>query len=317
MRFSIHHIQRNNLGLIILKDSQTNTEAAVLPAFGALLHEFSLLINGSLFNIIDNYKNGEDVKNKMHVNFKSAKLSPFACRIPDGKYSFNENEFEFQTRFMDGSAIHGLLYNKPFLLIKDFADDESASIILQYDYKKDDAGYPYNYRCTIEYTLSDDNSLQVKTTINNVSETTIPIADGWHPYFQLGGNINKWSLQFDAENILEFDEKLIPTGKFLNYNTFNKPRLIEDVALDNCFLLHKNINGAACTLINPSNKLSLSIFPDKNYPYLQIYTPPERTSIAIENLSAAPDAFNNKIGLTLLSPNTTKSFAVIYQISVL
>lgn len=316
MRFSIYHKQENNLDLIILKDSQTSTEAAVLPAFGALLHEFSLLIENKLFNIIDNYKSGEHIKNEMPVNFKSAKLSPFACRIPDGKYSFNENDFEFQTRFMDGSAIHGLLYNKKFLLINESANDERATITLQYDYKKDDAGYPYNYRCEIEYTLSDNNSLKVKTTIHNLSDVTIPIADGWHPYFQLGEKIDDCILQFNAESILEFDEKLIPTGKLLHYNKFNQPHLIEDAELDNCFLLNKNMNGAACKLINPSNKISLSIFPDKNYPYLQIYTPPGRASIAIENLSAAPDAFNNKMGLTLLSANSLQSFAVIYQIGL-
>jgi aldose 1-epimerase len=317
MRFSIHHKQENNLDLIVLQDSQTKTEAVVLPAFGALLHEFSIVINNKLFNIIDNYKSSEHIKNELSVNFKSAKLSPFACRIPDGKYSFNENNFEFQTRFMDGSAIHGLLYNKPFALIKEFASDENASITLQYDYKKDDAGYPYNYRCEIEYTLSDNNSLQVKTTINNLSDVTIPIADGWHPYFQLGGKIDNWSLQFNAENILEFDDKLIPTGKLLNYNKFNQPHLIEDTELDNCFLLNKAINGAACRLINPSNKLSLSFFPDKNYPYLQIYTPPNRASIAIENLSAAPDAFNNKMGLTLLLAGSSQTFTVIYQTGIL
>jgi aldose 1-epimerase len=208
-----------------------------------------------------------------------------------------------------------LLYNKPFVLINEFADDEKASISLQYNYKKDDAGYPYNYRCEVEYTLSDNNSLQVKTTINNLSEPTIPIADGWHPYFQLGGEINNWLLQFNAEGILEFDDKLIPTGKLLIYNKFNNPHLIEDVQLDNCFLLNKNMEGAACRLINPYNKLSLSFFPDKNYTYLQIYTPPGRTSIAIENLSAAPDAFNNKMGLTLLSAGDSQTFTVIYQVS--
>ncbi len=316
MRFSIHHKQ-NNLDVVVLQDSLTKTEAAVLPAFGALLHEFSLLINNNLINIIDNYESAENIKNELSVNFKSAKLSPFACRIPEGKYSFNKNDFEFQTKFMDGSAIHGLLYNKKFLLINEFANDEKATITLQYDYKKDDAGYPYNYRCEVEYVLSINNSLQIKTTVYNLSETIIPIADGWHPYFKLGGKIDDWLLQFNAESILEFNNKLIPTGKLLTYNKFAEPRLIRDTELDNCFLLNKNISGAACTLINPLNKISLSFFPDKNYPYLQIFTPPNRASIAIENLSAAPDAFNNKMGLTLLSANSSQSFTVIYQTGIL
>jgi galactose mutarotase-like enzyme len=43
----------------------------------------------------------------------------------------------------------------------------------------------------------------------------------------------------------------------------------------------------------------LTIEPDKEYPILQIYIPPHRNSIAIENLSGAPDNFNNKMGLVI------------------
>jgi len=46
-----------------------------------------------------------------------------------------------------------------------------------------------------------------------------------------------------------------------------------------------------------------------------VYTPPHRKSIAIENLSAAPDVFNNKMGLQVLEPDEQATFATIYQIS--
>jgi aldose 1-epimerase len=315
MRFSINRKQENNLDLVVLKDEYTKTEAALLPACGASLHGFSVLIKDDPVNIIDNYNSDAQVKKELSSTFKSSKLSPFACRIPDGRYTFNEIEYEFQTRFMDGSAIHGLLYNKSFALIKESADEKKAAVTLQYDYKKDDAGYPYYYRCEVEYSLSDNNALEVKTIVHNLSETTIPIADGWHPYFKLGGKVDDWLLYFTTDGILEFDEKLIPTGRILNYNNFSSPQLIESMELDNCFLVKKNIEGPACQLINHSNKLTLSFFPDANYPYLQIFTPPHRNSIAIENLSAAPDCFNNKMGLTLLSANSSQTFTVIYQLS--
>jgi aldose 1-epimerase len=45
-----------------------------------------------------------------------------------------------------------------------------------------------------------------------------------------------------------------------------------------------------------------------------LYTPPHRRSIAIENLSSAPDAFNNGIGLISLDPDHTRTFSVRYVI---
>jgi aldose 1-epimerase len=49
---------------------------------------------------------------------------------------------------------------------------------------------------------------------------------------------------------------------------------------------------------------------------LQIFTPDSRQSIAIENLSGAPDCFNNGMGLVLLAPNSSKTFSVIYQVRI-
>ena len=72
----------------------------------------------------------------------------------------------------------------------------------------------------------------------------------------------------------------------------------------------------ACTLCNSSIGLTLTIKTDKSYPYLLIYTPAHRNSIAIENLSAAPDAFNNKMGLEILKPGESISFKTSFIISV-
>jgi aldose 1-epimerase len=88
------------------------------------------------------------------------------------------------------------------------------------------------------------------------------------------------------------------------------------MVLDNCFVLKKEEKGAACEVFNPANGIKLSFFPDSAYPYLQIYTPPERRSIAIENLSGAPDCFNNRMGLLLLQPGHSQTFTIEYRLSL-
>ncbi|HZE84227.1 MAG TPA: aldose 1-epimerase, partial [Puia sp.] len=153
------------------------------------------------------------------------------------------------------------------------------------------------------------------TIVTNTGKGTMPIADGWHPYFQLGGSVDSWLLQFSATAIVEFDERLIPTGRLLKYDTFKKARLIGDEQLDNCFVLDPGAMPA-CELFNPANGLRVTFFPDPGYPYLQLFTPPGRKSIAVENLSAAPDAFNNKMGLLLLGPGSSQTFTVNYKVGV-
>ena len=316
MSFSTGKRTENGLELVVLKDDQEGTEALLLPAFGALLHGFSIEAGGERINVVDHYTGYEAAKKEISTSFKSARLSPFPCRIPEGRYSFEGKQYELQKKFPDGSAIHGLLYDKAFEPVAAGADHTRAMASFQYHYQQDDDQYPFDYTCTVEYILRGSASLEIRATSRNNGDKPIPMADGWHPYFQLGGKVDEWELYFDADAMLEFDDKLIPTGRLVRQNLFTEPRRIGPLFLDNCFLLNKARGKAACELLNPRNGLKVSFFPGEEYPYLQLFTPPHRKSIAIENLSAAPDSFNNRMGLLLLGPGQSQTFALRYQLSL-
>ena len=316
MNFSIERLEENGLSLVRLRDTVTKVEVDILPAYGALLHAFRIPVEDQLFNIIDNYRTNEEIEEQLGRSFKSSKLSPFVCRIPGGKYHWIDKDYEITTKFFDGSAIHGLLYNKPFLVGDEYVSDELASIRLKYHYKKNDPGYPFDYTCEVVYMLHPGAVLQVETTILNLDPHTIPIADGWHPYFTLGGKIDNYEMQFASDSMLQFDEKLIPTGRIISDPSFKEPALIKDRKFDNCFLLLIEEGKPCCVIHNPENSLSLSFFVNNNYPYLQIYTPDHRNSIAIENLSGAPDCFNNGMGLKSILPRHSETFNVWYRAGI-
>lgn len=316
MSFSINKHQENGLSLLRLQDNATEAMVTILPAYGALLHSFEIPFQGKSFNIIDNYTSKEDAEQSLTSSYKSAKLSPFVCRIPEGKYRYEGQEYEISQKFKDGTAIHGLLANKPFNLLSQYTDDKMASATFRYHYKREDPGYPFDYNCEIRYTLHPDRVLQVETILLNLDDRTIPIADGWHPYFTLGDTVNDYEMQFSSNSMLEFNAQLIPTGKLLTDLSFATPARLNDRFLDNCFLLDVKEGAPCCELHNPNNGLTLTFFTNARYPYLQIYTPDHRKSIAIENLSGAPDCFNNGMGLILLEPRQTASFNVYYQLSV-
>ncbi len=316
MNFSIERLEENGLTLVRLKDAIAKTEVDILPAYGAILHAFRIAVNGNLFNIVDNYKDKNEIEESLSKSYKSSKLSPFVCRIPEGKYNWLDQEYEVSKKFFDGSAIHGLVYDKNFLIGDEYISDELASIRLKYHYKKNDPGYPFDYTCEVVYMLHPENVLQVETTILNLDNHTIPVADGWHPYFSLGGKIDEYEMQFASDSMLEFDEKLIPTGRIITDPSFKEPALIKDRKFDNCFLLLVEEGKPCCVVHNLENSLSLSFFVNNNYPYLQIYTPDHRNSIAIENLSGAPDCFNNGMGLKSILPRHSETFNVWYRVGI-
>ena len=314
MSFNITSEKDDDLNLLQISDLTSGIQVRILPEAGALLHEYSIPLGNRRIQVVDGYKNMADLKKYYPVSYKSAKLSPFVCRISGGRYRFAGTSYEFRDKFLDGSAIHGLLFNKPFSLLEKKSEKEEASITLGYHYQKEDPAYPFDYKITVKYTLKTGGRLFLETTLLNCSGQPIPIADGWHPYFKLEGIVNDWLLSFRSRKNVAFNEKLIPMGHLIDISAFYLPEPVGETFFDHCYLLEPGKGKAAATLENPENGLRLSIFPDASYPYLQIYTPPDRNSIAIENLSSAPDSFNNGMGLIELEPDHLQSFSVLYQL---
>jgi len=315
MPFSINIDNTELFPVIILKDESTDTEAEIY-SFGALLNAFSVSTKKGRRNIIDGFTSVADAKENITSAFKSAKLSPFVCRMAKGEYSFNDKRYKIQKFYLGEEAIHGLLFNAPFNIENFSSNEESVFVKLVYDYNNRNEGYPFPYKIEVVYTLSAGNKLHIKTTVINQGESEMPIGDGWHPYFQLGETINDLYVQFNSDTMLEFDSHLLPTGNTISNTKFETMQLFGDTFLDNCFVL-KNEQSPACILKDKKSALQLSIEADGAYPYLQVYTPPHRRSIAIENLSSAPDSFNNHIGLVIVKPSEEYSFAASYTITLL
>lgn len=317
MRFRITQSAENGINLINLHDQQENVTVSIVPDHGAMLHAFVVSASSGPVNIISNYPNKAELDQQLAMSYKSSKLSPFPCRIEHGTYTWRNQEYQFANRFPDGSAIHGLLFNKAFEIVQETTNEFYASVLLQYAFQAEDPGYPFKYTCQIRYTLLHQNTLQVQTILTNTDTQTIPIADGWHPYFQLGDSINDCELQFTSSDMLEFNDALIPTGKRIPFQTFNTLQPFDDTVLDNCFVLDKAAGEPVCELRNTQVGLSIRFTTDGEYPFLQLYTPPDRKSLAIENLTSAPNCFNNKIGLLELEPGDTKTLTLHYTVQTI
>ena len=313
MPFEIQVDASQEYPIILLKDTLTNCQATIY-SFGGILNAFSLPVNGISQNIIAGFESVADAKLQITNGFKSAKLAPFVCRLWEGKYSFNNQSYQIEKFYMGNHAIHGIVYDAVYAIKSTETNADSASVVLAYNYAGTDKGYPFSFILTIEWTLTTGNKLSVTSTVTNTNDCKIPFSDGWHPYFNLGNSVNNYWLQFDSNQQLEFNADLLPTGHFITDNRFTEGTLLKGINLDNCFVLNKALANPQCTLSNET--LQLRIEPDARYPYLQIYIPDNRQSIAIENLSAAPDAFNNKIGLLELEPYQQYQFSTSYTITL-
>lgn len=302
--------------IILLKDLSNNTFVEIYT-FGALLNKFCVSKDEEVLNVIDGFSTPAEAKDTITPFFKSAKLSPYACRVKDGKYQFGERNYQLQKYSSHNHALHGLIFDADFSIADYYSDDSKATVVLEYNYDTTINGYPFFYKCAVEYTLASSNNLTVSTTITNTDDKLMPLMDGWHPYFKLEDSISNYQLEFQSKEMLEFDEDLLPTGKLLPFQEFGSLKELKTTEFDNCFTLNFAECQPMCVLRNPARKIQIEFHPSSSYPYLQIYTPEHRKSIAIENLSAAPNAFNNGIGLKVLEPNEVATFSTSFVIKFL
>jgi aldose 1-epimerase len=173
-------------------------------------------------------------------------------------------------------------------------------------------GYPFTLELRVEYSLS-PGGLGVRTTATNASGDACPYGAGAHPYLAVGAGVDEAVLRLPAEAVLEADERGIPVGSAPVEGTeldFRKPRSVGPARLDHCFTdLDRGEDGRVRVEIDKT-----ALWADESYPYLMIFTgdglpDADRTSLAVEPMTCAPNAFASGDGLIVLEPGESHAAA--------
>ena len=308
MSFQIEMVPHGQFELLRLMDTSNQTVIEIATK-GALLNSWQVMGSNQALEIVEGNDFSKGWVNFENNGFRGGKMSPFSCRLENGQYTIDNTTYTLEKFYHDKHALHGILYDAEFAIHSKGTDASNAMVNLAYHYKGTDKGFPFAYSLLVTWQLHKNNLVTVETSITNLSESTIPMMDGWHPYFKLDSNINDATITLKANGKIEYDDKLLPTGKILNENEFEISKKIEGLHLDNCYLVDASEN--TCLLEN--DQYQIIVQPLMNYPYLQLYTPSDRKSIAIENLSGIPNCFNNKIGLQLMKPHQNLVLKTSYQ----
>jgi len=276
-----------------------SSSAQIISDLGCNLN--SLMLNGQ--DIID----GNTDEEMLSSNYlaKSALLMPFPNRIDKGKYNFGGKTYRLPiNKKAEGHAIHGLVYDKPFKLVNTKTTKTSVSASFFYGISNTQhEGYPFNLLFLVTCAL-ESNQFTISVSGTNNGKSVLPYGVGWHPYLKTNKKIDRCKLSISSRHMLEIGQtkKMIPTGKIKRANAFNNG-LMGKQRFDTCFT---NLFSHKTQFEN------IILFQDSTMNFLQVYTPENRQSIAIEPMSCAPDAFNNKMGMISLVPLTsvTHSFGI-------
>lgn len=243
---------------------------------------------------------------KYEHSFNAALLFPFANRIDNGVYSYNNKSYQLKcNEINNNNALHGLIYNKKFKLISKKTGVNSTSVNLEYIETVKNAGFPFTYKIQLIYKTT-KKSLRLKVRIENTDTLAFPFTLGWHPYFY-SSNLMKSNIHFHADKKVIHNKKKISEG-MESYNSEKKLKLA-DKNLDDCF----HLSAKKIKFKTPKYHLALKTTTKNNY--LQIYTPDNANAIAIEPLTGISNSFNNKEGLQVLEPNA--AFSTTWKLKII
>lgn len=235
---------------------------------------------------------------------RSQLLVPWPNRLRDGRYEFGGTTHQLAlTEPTRSNASHGLVRWVSWTVVR----RDAAAIELAY-FLPAQTGYPWALDLRTTYALADDG-LTVTQSATNRADSPAPYASGAHPYLLAGpGPCDDWELELPAATYLTVDEeRLLPTGRACFDGIVGSPlggTVLNHAVTD----LTRDAEGVARVRLLAGGT-GTELWVDGNHRWLQVYTgddtPTPRVSVAVEPMTAPPDAFNSGEDLVVIEPGAT------------
>ena len=240
-------------------------------------------------------------------------LIPWPNRLDGGRYEFAGRSHQVPITEIDkNNALHGFTRWMTWEIAHRDASTARLGLLL---YPRH--GYPFALSNEIEYRVS-PAGVTVAVTATNVGRSGLPYANGFHPYLSVGTpHVDECVLTLPAATWLRTDERNIPVARSpvdQGEHDFRSPTRIGAASLDTTFTdLARDPDGMArVRLSDGEGRRHVIVRLDATYRYVQVFSGDtlddparRRRSLAVEPMTAAPNAFRSGDGLHVLAPGET------------
>ena len=236
-----------------------------------------------------------------------AVLAPWPNRVEEGRWWLDGEEQRLApTETRTGHANHGLLVGRVFAVTAR-SDDElelAASI--------DPApGYPFALAVRVAYRVH-AAGLDAEIAVRNRGPERAPVAVGIHPYLRLGDRqAGDLELEADAAYAYHLDATQIPRHRFAVGGTAWDLRDGRPVsAVPRHVTLEHEAGARPARVLRSTAGDAVAVWADEAFRWTQLYVvdgfPADdgpRTAVAVEPMTAPPNALRTGTGLHWLDPD--------------
>ena len=236
-------------------------------------------------------------------------LVPWPNRVEDGIWLLDGKRQHLDiTEPARHNAIHGLLRSTAYRV----TDQSETSVTLAATVYPQH-GYTFMIDSTVTYELV-EGGLTVTHAFRNLSGAKAPVAVGTHPFFRIGDvPVEDLVLRLSASTRFETDDRLIPLSENPVEGTEFDLRdgvRVGDLRLDDAFGGVTVTDGESVSSLTAPDGRRVEMWQDDQHPYVQVFTTRKfpkdgglGLAVAIEPMTAAPNALNTGLGLKWLEPD--------------
>ena len=295
---------RHTGDVVQLEDTRHRTSVSIVPSIGNIAVEMK--VNGA--NVLWwPYASVAEFKARPSMSGIPF-LGPWANRLDEQAFYANGTRYAFDMELGNvrgAIPIHGFLTtNSNWRLVEAKATGTSAWVTSRLEFHKQPAWmkqFPFAHTIEITYRLQ-GGSLEVSTKIENLSAEPMPVAIGFHPYFQLTDSPrDEWTIAVGARIRWLLAQTKIPTGETQAIaQFFPNPQAValRDYDLDDVFgdLIRDSGGRAMMSVKGKTQKLDVALGPQWRAAVVWAPKPttpgPDRNFICFEPMAGITDAMN-------------------------
>lgn len=277
---------RRNGDVIQLEDTKNQIVVSILPSVGNIAFEMKVKGQNVLrwpYASVDEFKARPALSG---IPF----LGPWANRLDEQAFYANGKKYPFDMTLGNvrgAIPIHGFLTtNDQWQVVEIRSDGTSAWVTSKLEFFRQPMWmkqFPFAHTVEITHRLQ-DGIVEVRTRITNMSAEPMPLAIGFHPYYQLTDSPREeWTISVPARTWWKLAATKVPTGETEPAEKLfprAKVAVLKDYNLDDVFSdLERDAQGnATITLQGKRQRLDITLGP--KWRSLVIYSPnPEGTGL--------------------------------------
>lgn len=239
-------------------------------------------------------------------------LAPWPNRVRAARWTLDGETQQLDiTEPARGGALHGLLQFTDYEVFSRAEGTVTLGAFIAPQH-----GWPFPIETSVTYTLTGDG-IRVTHAATNAGDRRAPYAVGTHPFLRVGDTpVEQLTLTVPASTYFEVDERLDPIAESPVDGTpfdLRHGPVVGTLRLDTAYgsLAHAHPvdgRGVSAWLEAPDGART-TLWQDLDWGYLQVFTTTEfprpdgpGAAVAVEPMTAPPDALNSGQGLIWLEP---------------